>query len=195
MNLVNLRKLLAGLSAVDSSTAIHACLDPYTGAVQTIETEHLHIHAGRGFQCSGAIATIAASSGVDFYITPFSNQAMHLRNYQFSADGAPITLSFYENPTIAITGTQCSPVNRNRISSKVSSAGIFHTASATSLGTFLDSTRIEGTGTGANTTGETEGPAVEWILDSSKKYLIRAINNDSGSVRLNYRMFWYELGL
>lgn len=188
-------RIISGRSSVNSADAFPLISDPYSGCLGTIESEHLHIHAGRGFQLSGEIATLAASLSTDMWIKPFSGQAIHFRDYRFSSSGAPVKVTLYENPTIAISGTQLTPINRNRISTKISSAAVFSGASMSALGTFLDVTRIEGTGVGANETGEIEGFPVEWIIDGGNTYLLRISNEDTSSVKITYRMFWYELGL
>lgn len=188
-------RLLGGRSAVNSADIFPLIADPYTGCIGTMESEHLHIHAGRGFQLSGEITSLAASLSTDFFVLPFSGSGIHFRDYRISSNGAPVKVELYEDPTIAITGTQAAPVNRNRYSSKVSSSGIFHSASASALGTFLDITRIEGTGVGANVTGEVEGFPIEWIMNPANTYLMRVSNENGSAVKLTYRMFWYELGL
>lgn len=153
-----------------------------------IETEHERIHNGEGFQLSDAFS-LAADAILYFLINP--NGGIHWRDYRFIADDAPIDIELFENPTVTDNGTPLVPINRNRYSANTSSANIYSGATVTDDGDRLHITRIVGTGTGANTTGEIEGLPVEWILGGGNTYVLKVTNNGATAAML-YQFFWYE---
>ena len=56
-------------------------VEPYSGALRTIETEHALIHSGKGFQLSGTIDALAAGASAYFLIDPVT--PIHWRQYKF----------------------------------------------------------------------------------------------------------------
>lgn len=172
-------------------TAGENVVEQYSNAVETIETEHAKIHSGQGYQLSGEIVALGAGSSEYFLIDP--SIPIHWRYYSVLADGAPIEVELFENPTTTDNGSPLTPLNRNRLSSNDSSASIYSGPTVTDDGGRLYLSRIVGTGTGANTTGELEELPVEWIIDSGNTYILKITNDDSNAVDLIYQFFWYEL--
>jgi len=166
-------------------------VESYSGAIRTIETDHAMIHDGKGFQLSGEIISLANGADAYFLIDPTT--PIHWRNYKFSADTAPINIRLFENPTTTANGTVLSPLNRNRLSATVSTSAIYSGPTVTADGTELYLTRIVGTGSGANRTGENVGLPLEWIIDGGNTYLLKVSNTSGGVANLTYEFFWYEL--
>ena len=167
-----------------------AYVDQFSGAVGTIEQEHLQIHKGNGYQLSGEIAALGTTDSAYFLIDPVS--PIHWRDYRIFADDAPLDIELFENPTTTVNGTALTPLNRNRLSSNTATAAVYSGPTVTDDGDRLYISRIVGTGTGANTTGEVEGLPVEWIIDGGNTYLLKITNNSGGNVDLIYQFFWYE---
>ena len=181
--------LLSGKSTITASKAIVPNIDDHSGNLVLIDMEHSKIHDGLGYQLSGEVSILGAGGSFDFYIKPFSGTGIHWRDYRVSTNGAPVKIALYENPTIAVTGTQATPMNRNRFSSNVSSALISTEASASAVGSLMDVMRIEEL---SKTGGELEGLAAEWVMKGSNSYLMRITNEDNSAVKLTHRFFWYE---
>jgi len=181
-----------GTSPIDGS---HVPLnaDPYANAIITIESEHAHIHEGEGFQISGEAAAIGAGASAYFLIDPIL--PVHWRDYRFIADGAPVDIELFENPTVTDNGTAITSYNRNRLSSHTAQVVVYSGPTVTDDGTRLYITRIVGTGTGANAKGEVEGLPLEWVVDNGNTYLMKLTNNDTSDVSIIYNFFWYELDL
>lgn len=166
-------------------------IEQYSGSLRTIEQEHATIHDGNGYQLSGEIAALANAASAYFLIDP--SAPIHWRDYRLFSDDAPIDIEFFENPTTTDNGTTLTPLNRNRLSANTSTAAVYSGPTVTADGSRLYISRIVGTGTGANKTGEVEGLPVEWIIDGGNTYLLKVTNNSGGPVDLIYQFFWYEL--
>lgn len=166
-------------------------VEPFSGAVHTIEQEHAEIHAGNGYQLSGEIVDLAGGASLYISLDPNGNY-VHFRNYRFTANSAPADIELFKNPTVNTLGALLVPHNRNQASSNTSGALIHSGTTMTADGERLDLGRIEGTGSGNNVTGEMEGIPVEWILDGGNTYALKVTNNDNNPMTLTYRIFWYE---
>jgi len=186
-----LKRFIGGVSTVDSQTIVGAHVDPYSQAQLMIETEHAWIHAGKAFSIFDEVVSLPVGSSVSVLVYPAI--AMHFRNY--SVKGNPLSVQFYENPVVTTTGTQITPRNRNRLSSKVSSAGIYVNAAVSSVGYPLDKDRIVGAGTGTSASGEISGLPLEWTIDGGIPYMMTVTNEHNQTNTFLYRFFWYELGL
>lgn len=166
--------------------------DKDSGGQITIETEHAHIHRGAGFTCSTSLA-IANNAVSDTLIWVPNSVFPHLRVYQLDVDAVPMDITLYEGPlTVVNSGVICTPINLNRVSSRVSSLGVSFIASATLVaGSFtqLEYHRI----TAAKQEGGSEQIAtLEWNLNPGDQYLIRAVNVGAGAAPGGIFIFWYE---
>jgi len=165
-------------------------IEPYSGAVITIESEHARIHQGKGFQLSNKITGLLSTESHYFLIDP--STPIHWRDYKFLTDGAPVDIELFENPTITANGTALTPLNRNRLSATVSTSAVYANPTVTSDGDRLYIDGIVGSGD-KKSTGSTEGIAGEWIIDGGNTYLLKLTNNDTVTINYIYQFFWYEL--
>lgn len=166
-------------------------VDQYSGSLRTIEQEHAEIHEGHGYNLSGELPSLAAGASLYIHIDPVA--AVHWRYYKFTADGGPFDVELFKNPTIDVQGTsQLTPVNRNDLSSNVSSTLIYTDTTFTADGSRLDIDRAYASGTGVHAASEIEGLAVEWVINGGNTYALKVTNNDTNAIVLTYRFFWYE---
>ena len=166
--------------------------DAESGGNIIVESEHAHIHRGKGFTCSNSLI-IANDVTEDNIIWVPAGVNPHMRVYRLDVDATPFDITAYEGPfTIVNSGMLCPPKNLNRASSNVSSVGFSVVASVTLVvGSFtqLSYQRI----TAAKQTGGSEPNAVtEWILKSNTEYLIRNTNVGAGAAPAGIFLFWYE---
>jgi len=165
-------------------------VEPYSKALTTIESEHARIHSGKAFQLSDKITGLLSTSSHYFLIDP--SVPIHWRDYKFLTDGAPVDIELFENPTVTANGSALTPLNRNRLSTTVSTAAVYTNPTVTADGTRLYIDGIVGSGD-KKSTGSTEGIAGEWIIDGGNTYLLKLTNNDTVTIGYIYQFFWYEL--
>lgn len=161
-----------------------------TQAWPIISADHMRVHLGHGFQVAGTVSNLASAGVAYFLVSPTAT--LHWRFYRIFADGAPVEIEFYENATVSANGSALPAYNRNRNSAITSATSIYSGPTVTGAGTKLFTSRVVGSGVGANATGEVEGIEVEWILNPAYKYLLKITNNSGGNVNLVYQFFWYE---
>lgn len=178
-----------GRSVIDDSV-VEIKADPFSGSLSFMESEHVRIHAGDGFGLSGLITGLASAATFYLYINP--SIATHWRDYSLKADGGPVQIELFENPTVTADGSLLTSYNRNRFSTHTASVDIYSGPTVT-----LDGTRIyiDALYTTGAKGGETEGVPLEWILNSARTYLLKITNNDANATDMVYQFFWYELDL
>jgi len=181
---------LEGRSTVDGSV-VRIEVDPYSGSLQTIETEHARIHAGDGFQVSGKISTIGTGASEYFLVVP--SIVMHWRHFRIVTTEAPIDIVLYENPTVTANGTSLTIQNRNRLSTHTAGATVYGGSTVTADGTAIFTDMIPTSAKDSG--GDVEGLPVEWIINGGNTYALKITNNSGGNIDIIYQFFWYELDL
>jgi len=173
------------------STGKLAHVDQYSGAVGSINQEHLKIHAGKGFTLAKRL-TIANSGGIKEYL--FKNPANvypHFRHVTVASDGGPFDIDFYEGTTVSADGAAITPFNNNRNSATAAASLVYDGPTVASDGTLIEPILVPGT----KQTGAlgSEG-SNEWNLCSDANYLLRITNNTAGGGSSNFTLniFWYE---
>lgn len=169
----------------------YAYVDQYTGAVGSIDQEHLQIHRGNGFTL-GKRFTIAEAGGVvDFLGIVPAGTFPHFRTMIVTLDGGPFDVDFYEGTTVSANGAAVSANNNNRNSANTNSMEIYQGPTVTDAGALLEPVLATGNKqSGAIGSDSTN----EWILKAGTNYLIRITNNTpgGGSSNASANMFWYE---
>lgn len=170
-----------------------ATYERFSRAARTISPEHAKIHDGNGYTASfvtssDAIPSNGGKIGVLLF-NPSSFSFPHLRIWEWDTEQAPANVALYENPTVAVTGTNVGINNMNRISSNVSSLTMFNVSSASDLGTpLLEGHLISG---GKDTGGSHPNATIEWILAPATNYYFEFTNNTNNNTDVGFFAFWY----
>lgn len=87
------------------------------GSLKTIDVLNSTVHAGIAFTYAG-IASIPAA-GHAYFHGKTGDITSHLMGFFVKTDAAPLTVEFFEEPTITNDGTPQNPIARNRQSSNL----------------------------------------------------------------------------
>jgi hypothetical protein len=130
------------------------------------------------------------SAGATIYLLGKAGDVeVHFDKYYISADGAPITVQFFEAPTVTAEGTLAASYARNRIIGETASLELHTTPTITADGTRLFIRKILGT---HNTTGSEEMASL-WILKKNTYYAFKITNGSNQAARLVSGFNWMEL--
>lgn len=166
------------------------------GLLITIAYPHHEIHDGHMFEVS--YATVAETDGnladnafIDFLITTPNTAGEWHCVYEASL-GGDFEVNFYEDATYTGgTGTAMTAYNRNRQSANVPTLTVLRNPTVVLTGTLIENRFFAG-GSGGNAVGTVGGGRDEWILDTNKQYLLRAINRAGNAQPGSLRIMWYE---
>lgn len=171
-----------------------AYVDQYSGAIGTIDQEHLKIHQGKGFTLAKRIViddTGGATPTHEFLGIVPAGVFPHFRSITVSSDGGPVDVDLYEGTTVSANGTAITPYNNNRNSGTTAAMTVFESPTITTDGTLLEPIIIPGTKQQGSFGSEASN---EWNLKADTIYMIRITNNTigAGTSRFTLNMFWYE---
>ena len=157
-------------------------LDRLTGAVCTISYEHHEIHDGDRFFAQ-YFATVASGGFCDLQITMPAGVYAHPTFTIYAS--AEADFGIYEAPTTS-GGTAVTALNRNRASSKTSTATVVHSPTVSAVGTQLLYVPVSGSKLSAGVSDRDE-----WILAPGTKYLVRGASLENGC-RIAVIADWYQ---
>ena len=170
---------------------VPAYVDQYSGAVGSIDQEHLKIHEGKGFTVSKRF-TIANVGGIHEFLAVVPALVFpHFRSFTVTSDGGPNDVDFYEGATYSAAGTAVTPFNNNRNSLTIAKLLVYDAPTLTADGALLEPILIPGTKQAGSFGSEASN---EWILKQDETYMIRLTNNTAGAGTSNFtiNMFFYE---
>lgn len=156
------------------------------GSLKTIGIENSAVHAGISFTYAGA-AQIAAL-GHAYFHGKTGNIVSHLMGFFVKTDAAPVTVEFFEAPTITNDGTPQTPIARNRIASNECLMQVFAAPTVTADGTQLLIGKILGdkqTVSSSNLDGE-------WILKKNTSYIFKITNTTNQTINVGAGFNWIE---
>jgi len=151
------------------------------GSLKTIDIPHFHTHNGEAFSHAGKHTLPASGTPVDFLIVPDSGTQIHLINYHGETTVGPVDMFLYEAPFTDAnslgTDISASCYNHKRTSTNSCGATMYLNpfTDANSMGSQIDYS-LQPSSTGGPLTpgaGTVSGHLNEWMLDSTKSYLLR----------------------
>lgn len=180
---------------LDENNVAHNIIEHMTGAVKIIDNDHAYIHDGRLFTVPVFISALAASGTYKItFMTPLATAGyMHYRPSTISTSGDKVTVSLYEGSADAAGGSAATPINRNRVSTRVAGSVVTVGATVATNGTLIDRAYVGGgTGTGANRSGSETGVESEIILKANTLHTIEVVNGSSAANNIFLMLKWYE---
>lgn len=163
-------------------------IDSYTGALQTLDVSHHHIHEGDAFMYFDSIS-LGSAATQDYLIT--TPDSTYYTNWLYTISGTlGFTLTLFE--ATDKTGTTAQTVlNKNR-NSATAARTLVHKAvqAGTTDGTQLYTLTV-GTATGPGIAGGEDRNDEEIVLKRNTKYIVRILSNAAAN-RINLKLSWYE---
>ena len=156
------------------------------GSLKTIDVLNSTVHAGIAFTYSGAASIPAA--GHAYFHGKTGDITSHLMGFFVKADSAPVTVQFFEAPTITADGTPQSPIQRNRQTANVALMQVFAAPTVTADGTQLFVDKLLGnqqTVSSSNLDGE-------WLLKKNTSYTFKITNNSNQTANIGAGFSWIE---
>ena len=168
-----------------------AYVDQDSGAVGSINQEHMKIHQGDGYTLSARAVIANGGGALEFLGIVPALSFPHFRKITVSSDGGPFDIDFYEGTTVSANGTQLTAQNNNRNSANTANLDIYSGPTVLTDGVSLEPVLVPGT---KHQGGLGSEGSNEWILKQGETYMIRVTNNTSGGGNSNFviNMFWYE---
>jgi hypothetical protein len=167
--------------------------DTGDNAIGIIDITHKEIHEGDNYT-----KTITATKTAVQFLNVHLKKGLATypkRHMVFVASGdQAASVKLYEMAkTSGAGGTTYTLLNNNRVSTKASSYRIVVDKStfSSSTGTLLEGT-VFGANQASNKWGGTAGSRFEWVLKSTKEYLIR-YDPAAATTNINVSVTWYEV--
>lgn len=156
------------------------------GSLKTIDVLNSTVHAGIAFTYAG-VASIPAA-GHAYFHGKTGDITSHLMGFFVKTDAAPLTIEFFEEPTVTANGTQVPAIARNRQSSNPCLMQVFANPTITNDGTQLLIGKILGnqqTVASSNLDGE-------WLLKKNTSYTFKITNNSNQTANIGAGFNWIE---
>lgn len=151
-----------------------------------IDAIHARIHRGQLFEHDEVNAALASAGTIELLL--IVTTAAHLRFH--AAVGGDTRVQLYEGTTVSANGTQRTPLNRNRFSSKTPVTEVYFSPTITTDGSLISDQFSPG-GTGPLSAGGESGTWEEWVLNPGN-YLLRATNISGATTFVHLEVDWYE---
>lgn len=162
-------------------------LDKITGGVGVTDTNHSQVHAGAAFHYSEQV-TLGNGGVRTVTIDVPAGEYVHFQGYVASlAQSFSIDLVEGDTPT---TGTEVTPIARNRVKN-IASALTLHDTAVTANTTNM-STKYIAAGRDGGFGVASEG--IEWVLEPGKSYTFTITNETTTSASGYIAFDWYEEG-
>ena len=170
---------------VNEEDEIHNIVDDY-GSLKVVGIEHTAVHDGKSFIYTGT-AQINALATV-YFLGRVGDVTAHLFDFFVKADQAPMTIEFFEAPTVTSPGTAQAPLNRNRQLMTPSTMAVFAGATVSADGTLLMTDQI----LGVQKDVTSEQLIGEWLLKKNTDYVFKITNGSNQTANVVAGFNWLE---
>lgn len=170
---------------VNEEDEIHNVVDDY-GSLKVVGIEHTAVHDGKSFIYTGT-AQINAAATV-YFLGRVGDVTAHLFDFFIKADQAPMTIEFFEAPTVTTPGAAQTAINRNRQSTTTSTMGVFAGATVSADGTLLMTDKI----LGVQKDVTSEQLIGEWLLKKNTDYVFKITNGSNQAANVVAGFNWLE---
>jgi len=170
---------------VNEEDEIHNIVDDY-GSLKVVGIEHTGVHDGKSFIYTGT-AQINSLESV-YFLGRVGDVTSHLYNFFIKSDQAPMTISFFEAPTVTNPGATQTAINRNRQSTTTPMMEVFAGATVSADGTFLIIDQI----LGVQKDVTSENLIGEWLLKKNTDYVFKITNGSNQAANIAAGFNWFE---
>lgn len=171
---------------INDEDEVHNVIDDY-GSVKIIGIEHTAVHDGKSYTYTGAASGIASLQSL-YFLGRTGNVTAHLFDFFIQSDQSPMTVQFFESPTVTLAGTAQSAINRNRQVVAPATMAVYAGSVIASDGTELLLARILGT----NKTVTSQDLVGEWLLKKNTDYVFKITNNSNQAANIAAGFNWLE---
>lgn len=155
-----------------------------------IGSSHHQGHRGQRFNRCYREKQVASDGNMTILLQ--TNEATPHLTY-LMATGGKSFVSLYEAPTVTSNGTEITPSNMNRTSSKTARVQVSHDITVSDNGTFLCGHFLPAD-TGPRSSGTAMANRVEWVGNKNTSYLIVLDNEGGAAEDLYINLHRYEPG-
>jgi hypothetical protein len=183
------------LFASDVLDYLNSFNERVTGAVRAIDTDHSYIHEGIMFSTYELQTISAGGTSKISLTTPGSATGtfIHWRPSLISTSGDRVTVTLYEDNSVATGGAALTPINRDRMVTRTAQMTVKAGVTITSAGTAIDATYIGGgTSAGGNRNGAETGEKNEIVMKQSTEYSVVTYNGSTAAGTVFVKLLWYE---
>lgn len=169
--------------------------DRVAGFIAISENDHKYIHQGRAFSVRGNTGSVAAAG--TYYVTlttpsSTSGKFIHLRPTAFFATANLTLLEVHEGSIVATPGSDATPINLNRNSTKTALTTVTVGSSSVTDGTQIIQINA-GTAGQAGNSGGGFGTIAERVLKPGTIYTFKfTVIGATTASTAYYELFWYE---
>lgn len=161
-----------------------------SGSIGILTELQAAVHEGSAYSFS-AVNSLAVGATLILHGKVGFKQ-LHFDAFDCSVSQGPITVSFYESPTINVLGSQVSQINRNRASGNIPTFKLYAGTTLTSNGTLLDTSSMVATSQGNNKVGGIATVDNSWVLKKNTDYAIIITNSSGATINYSINFIWHE---
>jgi len=161
-------------------------VDETLPGVRVVDADNFVVHLGIAF-IYREVAQLAAG-GVMRLLGRVGAKEVHLTDFLIRCDQAPVTIEFFESPTVTAPGTAGTPIAKNRIVSAIPTTSVFLNPTVTSDGTRLDIDKL----LGANKDVGGRDLHTEWLLKPNTDYIFKITNSSAQIANIVAGFIWSE---
>lgn len=175
---------------LDTSTVIIAPVNEFGQAGVTVTPhEHANLHEGLVFTASHINLFLAGESTQEYLLRAPEGSVPH--SFFVASAGGDAVISLAEVTIEDDPGTEITPINRNRMSSKVTLVQFFHTPGETIVVQQLGSTLIFG-GQKNRAFGGSVDSVAEIIFAENTDYRFSIANNSDSTIAVQFSLTFYD---
>ena len=166
-------------------------IDPFTGCLYGIDTQHAMTHEGRAFGVGMLFASVADAANAEILIRVNASVELHTE-FAGSSTGASGAYLF-EAPEVTGSGTEITARNRHRERTNGINGTFYHTPTLADTGTTIIATLVPGSQTRKTSSGGAGSGRVEWILKPDTVYAMRMTNKAGTGATISMGADIYEV--
>ncbi len=181
--------------------------DSETYSVSAINSDHFMIHREKFYSIFQTTSSLGASSWIDFYIVPSTENEIHLKQIDGVNSGGLFEVVICEGLSTGtsvsggVGGTTNISYNRDRNSTNISLNTFYKNTTWASTAGGITSSMVTNiishfyvgsTGTNSQRVGGTETDQLEWILKQGTTTIIRMYNQGAAGAA-SLRLHFYEV--
>jgi len=162
-----------------------------SGNVKTLTEIQNAVHDGLAFSYSINATGLANGATVSFLFRTGAKQ-VHFDGLGLDVSQAPVSVMFYESPTVTSAGTLQTSRRRNRSNANVSLSTIYLAPTVSAVGTLLDTQLIVSASSGSNKVAGSAEVDGGWVLKANTDYYFTVTNSSGSAINYNVQATWHE---
>lgn len=167
--------------------------DSISHAITTNLEEERMVHDGFLFYASYREDGVGSGLTSEALFIPGADKSTHVKRLKISASLGPVSVDFFEAPTVTANGVVQTIVSANRANVIIPDSQLFANPTITSDGDNIGGLYVPGGSIFEGVVGSTD-TIEELIVAPNTPYLIRLTNETGGAINVGASIVWYEVG-